>query len=79
MTRIVFTLKEWLKSKCNSHSVYPEFLRKRLEKRILTNDSPFDSDLFKSVKREDRDKICQGSGAVILTTSGMMNGGPVMD
>ena len=39
----------------------------------------FDSDLFKSVKREDRDKICQGSGAVILTTSGMMNGGPVMD
>lgn len=61
------------------HTAYPEFLRKSLEKRILTNDSPFDSDLFKSVKREDRDKICQGSGAVILTTSGMMNGGPVMD
>ena len=39
------------------HTAYPEFLRKSLEKRILTNDSPFDSDLFKSVKREDRDKI----------------------
>jgi len=54
-------------------------LRQSLEKRILTNDSPFDSGLFKSVKKEDRDKICAGSGAVILSTSGMMNGGPVID
>jgi len=61
------------------HTAYPEYLRQSLEKRILTNDSPFDSGLFKSVKKEDRDKICAGSGAVILSTSGMMNGGPVID
>jgi KH/beta-lactamase-domain protein len=61
------------------HTAYPEYLRQSLEKRILTNDSPFDSGLFKVVKREDREKICSGSGAVILSTSGMMNGGPVMD
>ncbi len=61
------------------HTAYPEYLRQSLEKRILTNDSPFDSGLFKSVKKEDRDKICQGSGAVILSTSGMMSGGPVID
>jgi predicted metal-dependent RNase len=61
------------------HTAYPEFLRQSLEKRILTNDSPFDSELFKEAKREDREKICAGSGAVIITTSGMMNGGPVID
>jgi len=61
------------------HTAYPEYLRQSLEKRILTNDSPFDSPLFKTVKREERDKICSGSGAVILSTSGMMNGGPVME
>jgi len=61
------------------HTAYPEYLRQSLEKRILTNDSPFDSELFKVAKKEDREKICAGSGAVILATSGMMNGGPIMD
>jgi predicted metal-dependent RNase len=61
------------------HTAYPEYLRQSLEKRILTNDSPFDSPVFKEAKKEDREKICGGSGAVILSTSGMMNGGPVMD
>ncbi len=61
------------------HTAYPEFLRQSLEKRILTNDSPFDSPIFKEAKREDREKICNGSGAVIISTSGMMNGGPVID
>ena len=61
------------------HTAYPEYLRQSLEKRILTNDSPFDSPLFKEAKKDDREKICNGSGAVIVTTSGMMNGGPVMD
>ncbi|MFA5126326.1 MAG: beta-CASP ribonuclease aCPSF1 [archaeon] len=61
------------------HTAYPEFLRQSLEKRILTNDSPFDSPIFKVAKREEREKICSGSGSVILATSGMMNGGPVMD
>jgi KH/beta-lactamase-domain protein len=61
------------------HTAYPEFLRQSLEKRILTNDSPFDSPIFKEAKREDREKICAGSGGVIITTSGMMNGGPVID
>lgn len=61
------------------HTAYPEYLRQSLEKRILTNDSPFDSPIFKEIKKEDREKICNGSGAVIVSTSGMMNGGPVID
>ena len=61
------------------HTAYPEYLRQTIEKRILTNDSPFDSPIFKEIKKEDREKICNGTGAVIISTSGMMNGGPVID
>ncbi|MEK6958620.1 MAG: beta-CASP ribonuclease aCPSF1 [archaeon] len=61
------------------HTAYPEYLRQSLEKRILTNDSPFDSPVFNEAKKDMRDKIVADSGAVIITTSGMMNGGPVID
>jgi len=61
------------------HTAYPEYLRKSLERRILTNDSPFDSPIFHEAKREDRDKITSEPGAIILSTSGMMTGGPVID
>ena len=61
------------------HTAYPEYLRQSLEKRILTNDSPFDSNLFTTATNENRDKIVNEPGAIILATSGMMNGGPVVD
>lgn len=61
------------------HTAYPEYLRKSLERRILTNDSPFDSELFHEATRENRDKITKEKGAIILATSGMMQGGPVVD
>jgi len=61
------------------HTAYPEYLRNSLERRILTNDSPFDAPIFHEAKREDRDKILKEKGAIIVTTSGMMNGGPVLE
>ncbi|MBT4870310.1 MAG: beta-CASP ribonuclease aCPSF1 [Candidatus Diapherotrites archaeon] len=61
------------------HTAYPEYLRKSLERRILTNDSPFDSPIFHEAKREDRDKILKEKGSIIISTSGMMNGGPVIE
>ena len=61
------------------HTAYPEYLRKSLERRILTNDSPFDSGVFNEATYENRDKIVKEKGAIILATSGMMNGGPVVD
>lgn len=61
------------------HTAYPEYLRKSLERRILTNDSPFDSPVFQEANHENRDKITKEKGAIILATSGMMNGGPVVD
>ena len=61
------------------HTAYPEYLRQSLEKRILTNDSPFDAPIFHEASKDMREKIVADSGAVIVTTSGMMNGGPVID
>jgi uncharacterized protein len=61
------------------HTAYPEYLRQTLERRILNNDSPFDCPLFQTAAREDRDKILKQEGAIIVTTSGMMQGGPVLD
>ncbi len=61
------------------HTAYPEYLRKTLERRILNNDSPFDCPVFQTANREDRDKILKEEGAIIVTTSGMMQGGPVID
>ncbi len=61
------------------HTAYPEYLRSSLERRILTNDSPFDSPIFHEATYENRDKITKEKGAIIIATSGMMNGGPVVD
>jgi uncharacterized protein len=61
------------------HTAYPEYLRKSLERRILTNDSPFDAPIFHEVTKDTRDKILKEKGAIIITTSGMMNGGPVIE
>jgi uncharacterized protein len=61
------------------HTAYPEYLRGNLERRILTNDSPFDAPIFHEATYENRDKIIKEKGAIILATSGMMNGGPVID
>jgi KH/beta-lactamase-domain protein len=61
------------------HTAYPEYLRQSIEKRILTNDSPFDSPIFNVAKKEERENIVKGKGAIIIATSGMMAGGPVVD
>jgi len=61
------------------HTAYPEYMRQTLERRILNNDSPFDCPAFNTATREDRDKILKDGGAIIVTTSGMMQGGPVLD
>lgn len=61
------------------HTAYPEYLRHNIQRRILSNDSPFENKIFSVAKGDrqeivDRDKPC-----VILSPSGMMTGGPVLD
>ena len=57
------------------HTAYPDYLKKNLERRILSNRSPFESKIFEVVKG-DRKEIAEGDPCVILAPSGMLSGGP---
>lgn len=61
------------------HTAYPELLKENVKKRILHNDSPFDSDIFQRVDPSEREEIVERGKSVILSPSGMMSGGPVID
>ncbi len=60
------------------HTAYPEYLRHNIQRRVLSNDSPFESKIFVPAKGERKD-IVEGDPCVILAPSGMMTGGPVLD
>jgi predicted metal-dependent RNase len=63
------------------HTAYPEFLRDGLRQRILQEDeNPFLADQFQQVDggKEMREDIAGGEPCIILSTSGMVTGGPIM-
>lgn len=64
------------------HTAYPEYLNNKLRSQIFQKgDNPLLSDIFKRVDSMDmREKIIGDvEPCVVLATSGMMNGGPVME
>ncbi|UPV77144.1 beta-CASP ribonuclease aCPSF1 (plasmid) [Halorussus limi] len=63
------------------HTAYPEFLRDGLRQRILhDNENPFLADQFQQVDGGDqmREEIAAGDPCIILSTSGMVTGGPII-
>lgn len=58
------------------HTAYPEYLREQLQRRILSDRSPFESPLIKVAKGTSKEEIVGGEPAVILAPSGMLSGGP---
>ena len=65
------------------HSSHPEYLTSSLKRSLLQDDgeNPFTSEWFRPVKgRELRESIIMDtSPCIVLATSGMLNGGPVME
>jgi hypothetical protein len=64
------------------HTAYPEFLNNQLRTQIFQQgDNPFLSDVFKRVdSSQKRQSIMDDKEpSIVLATSGMMNGGPVME
>ena len=65
------------------HSAHPDYLTQALRKSLLKDDgnNPFTSKWFVPVQgREMRESILMdNSPCIVLATSGMMNGGPVMN
>jgi len=63
------------------HTTYPEYLNSELRTQIFKEDhNPFLADCFVPVDSSElREKVIMGDPCVIITTSGMLNGGPVME
>lgn len=64
------------------HESYPEYLAHELKQKILeTDDNPFDSEYFTNVEHADdrEESMREGSPCIILATSGMLEGGPVLE
>ncbi|MCL4329936.1 MAG: beta-CASP ribonuclease aCPSF1 [Candidatus Thermoplasmatota archaeon] len=64
------------------HAAYPEYLNRELREKIMVKgENPFLSSIFKRVESSnERREICDSSNSyIVLATSGMMNGGPVME
>jgi KH/beta-lactamase-domain protein len=63
------------------HTTYPEYLRDELRDRIFHEDeNPFLAPQFNHVDggEDERAEIRDGEPAIILSTSGMVTGGPIM-
>ncbi|MEM2839356.1 MAG: beta-CASP ribonuclease aCPSF1 [Thermoplasmata archaeon] len=64
------------------HTAYPEYLNSQLRTQIFqSGQNPFLSEIFKRVDSPDmRERICHDpEPCIVLATSGMMNGGPIME
>ncbi len=63
------------------HTTYPEYLRDDLRERIFHNDAnPFLAEQFNHIDggEDERQEVADGGPCIILSTSGMMEGGPIL-
>ncbi|MFH8080855.1 MAG: beta-CASP ribonuclease aCPSF1 [Candidatus Aenigmatarchaeota archaeon] len=61
------------------HTAYPEYMSKSMENKILQGENPFTNPIFKRIaSQQDREKAWQEKPCVIISTSGMLEGGPIM-
>ncbi len=62
------------------HTAYPEFLSKELKEEIERGENPFEAEFIYRASAKDRESIMnENKPAIIVATSGMMNGGPIVD
>ncbi len=63
------------------HTTYPEYLNSYLKNRIYSGDSPFLYENFHKVggMKEREEIINSPESCIIITTAGMMTGGPVLE
>jgi predicted metal-dependent RNase len=63
------------------HTAFPEYLAKNVRESILHEGvNPFQSDYFTLVEHPSaRDEIIEGEPSIVIATSGMLEGGPVIE
>jgi len=63
------------------HTTYPEYLRDDLRERIFHEDrNPFLSEQFNHIDggEDERQEVADAGPSIVLSTSGMMEGGPIL-
>ena len=63
------------------HTAYPEYLSREVRNAILNQgENPFESEYFTIVEHPSaRDEIIEGPPSIIIATSGMLEGGPIIE
>ncbi len=60
-------------------TAYPEYLGRNIQKKIFQGEDPFMSPIFKRIaSQQEREKARGDKPCVIISTSGMLTGGPVI-
>jgi hypothetical protein len=61
-------------------TAYPEYLSRNIQRKIFAGNDPFLEPIFKRIASpSDREKAWEDKPCVIISTSGMLIGGPVME
>ena len=61
-------------------TAYPEYLSRNMQRQVFNNQDPFNNEIFHRIaSAADREKSWNEKPAVIISTSGMLVGGPVME
>jgi len=61
-------------------TAYPEYYGRRMMKEAISGKDPFLSPIFKRISSQsEREKAWNDKPCVIISTSGMLNGGPVLE
>jgi KH/beta-lactamase-domain protein len=62
------------------HTAYPEFLSSSIHQDILEGKNPFEKEFIIRASPKERKEIMESKDpCIIVATSGMMNGGPIVD
>lgn len=62
------------------YTAYPEYLSHQTQKLIFNNQDPFKNEIFKRIASQaDREKAWTDKPSVIISTSGMLIGGPAIE
>lgn len=61
------------------HMTFPEYLSQTVRNMIYNDENPFTSENIHIYRGENKEEVTNTRPAVILATSGMLTGGPVLD
>jgi KH/beta-lactamase-domain protein len=60
-------------------TAYPEYFGRNMQRKMFSGENPFVNPIFKRIaSQQEREKVWEEKECIIISTSGMLNGGPVL-